>query len=320
MHLVTYTHVASPEAHPLVGALADGQLVELPFASMLALLEEGADGMSVAVRALDRADETLDLSDAVLLPPLLRPNSIRLFSLGEEHLLNAIARIASGALPGVDEMALPTLPREWYEIPAHYKGNPDEVYGQGATIPWPSYSEKLDFELEIAAVIGKRGRRISIEEASAYIAGYTILNDWSARDLQQREMKVNLGPGICKDFAYAIGPTLATPDEFDRDHAALEVRVDGEVWSTSRLEMQFSFEEVIAWVSQEQTLHPGDVLSSGTVARGAGIELDRWVQEGAVVELAAEGIGVLSGVVGRKGAGAPLPPSQSQSASLAREA
>jgi 2-keto-4-pentenoate hydratase/2-oxohepta-3-ene-1,7-dioic acid hydratase in catechol pathway len=310
MRLVTYEIEAEDGARPRVGALSGPNVVELPFDDMLALLQGGPEGMAAARAAAGEARSTVAVEDVRLLPPLLRPNSLRLFSLGEEHLLNAIAQIASGAVPGVEEMALPKLPQEWYEIPAYYKGNPDEIYGPDATVPWPAYTDKLDFELEIAAVIGTEGRRIPVEEASAYIAGYTILNDWSARDLQQREMRVNLGPGICKDFANGLGPCIATPEEFDRDTATLEVRVDGETWATSHLEMQFSFEEVIAWVSQEQTLNPGDILSSGTVARGAGVELDRWVSEGAAVELEAEGIGILTNIVGRKGGSVPLPPSQ----------
>lgn len=297
---------------------------EIP-TGMLEFLRAGERALEIARGALEYAQRDgvevfgadrarYAAADARLIPPLPRPNSIRAFSLIEEHLLNAIASISAGSLPGVKEMALPKLPDEWYEIPAHYKGNADEIYGPDETVPWPAYTKKLDFELEIAAVIGRTGRRIAVEDAGAYIAGYTIFNDWSARDLQQTEMRVNLGPGICKDFANGLGPCIATPDEFDRDRARLEVRVDGETWSTSRLEMHFSFEDVIAYVTQEQTLHPGDLLSSGTVARGAGVELNRWITEGATVELEAEGIGVLRNVVGYSGQATELPASQRPSA------
>ena len=135
------------------------------------------------------------------------------------------------------------------------------------------------------------------------IAGYTIYNDWSARDIQGREMAVGIGPGIAKDFASSIGPCIATPDEFDRDHAKLEARIDGEVWSTGELgKMHFTFEQIIEYTSQEATLQPGDLLGSGTVGRGCGLEMDRWLPQGCTVELEAEGIGVLRNRVGHKGA------------------
>jgi 2-keto-4-pentenoate hydratase/2-oxohepta-3-ene-1,7-dioic acid hydratase in catechol pathway len=332
MRLVTFEAQAPGGARWRTGALADGAVIDLAAArsaqgeadvpsEMIALLQGGARTLDAARDALEWAlHEGVDTvgdarvrytpGDVQLLPPLPRPNSVRAFSLSEEHLLNAIASIAAGSVPGEKVMALPSIPPEWYELPAHYKASCDEIYGPDATVPWPAYTNRLDFEFEIAAVIGKPGRGIAAEDAAEHIAGYTIYNDWSARDIQQREMRVNLGPGISKDFATGMGPCIATPDEFNRETAKLEVRVDGETWATSQLNMQFSFEEVIAWTSQEQTLLPGDVLSSGTVVRGAGVELNRWVEEGSVVELEAEGIGVLRNTVGSKGAHVELPPSQ----------
>ncbi len=119
-----------------------------------------------------------------------------------------------------------------------------------------------------------------------------------------REMSIGCGPGISKDFGSSLGPCIATPDEFDRDTARLEARVDGEIWSTGTLgTMHFSFEEIVAWTSQEETLRVGDVLGSGTVGKGCGLELDRWITQGSVVELEAEGIGILRNHVGRKGEG-----------------
>jgi 2-keto-4-pentenoate hydratase/2-oxohepta-3-ene-1,7-dioic acid hydratase in catechol pathway len=219
-----------------------------------------------------------------LLAPIPRPRSLRDYLVVEEHLRNA-RRTAP--------------PPEWFRIPAYYKGNVDAIYGPEDEVPWPYYTEKLDYELEICAVIGLGGRSIAAEDAGAHIVGYTIYNDWSARDIQRREMSIGVGPGVGKDFASSIGPCIATPDEFDRDTAHLCARVDGEEWSSGVLgKMQFSFEEIIEWTSMETTLHPGDLLGSGTVGRGCGLELDRWLLPGSLVELEAEGIGVLRNRVG----------------------
>jgi len=275
---------------------------EVP-ADMLDLLRGGDWALEAARAALEHADragvEHLGrarvrhrASDLRLLAPLPRPNSLRDFLVVEEHMRGAVeARVAK------------SIPDEWYRLPAHYKGNVDAIYGPDDVVPWPSYTEKLDYELEICAVIGRAGRRVAAEDATPMIAGYTIYNDWSARDIQVREMSVGIGPGIGKDFASSIGPCIATPDEFDRDGAQLEARIDGEVWSSGRLgSMYFSFEQIIEYITQEATLQPGDLLGSGTVGRGCGLELGRWLTEGSTVELQAEGIGVLRNRVGRRSA------------------
>ena len=242
---------------------------------MLELLRRGLD----AVRTGERAP----LSEVWLRAPLPRPNSMRDFMLVEEHVRNSLGDV----------------PAEWYEIPVYWKGNCDAVFGPEDEVPWPAYTEKLDYELEVGAVIGKRASRVSVEEAAGCIAGYTIFNDWSARDIQFREMKVGLGPGLGKDFATSLGPCLTTADAIDIKTAPMRARINGEVWSEGTLgAMRFSFPEVISHLSQEQTLHPGDVLGSGTVGRGCGLELDRWIRPGDVVELEVEGIGTLRNRVG----------------------
>src|SRR5699024_10103190 len=160
------------------------------------------------------------------------------------------------------------------------------------------------YELEVGAVIGRPGRRVTADRATEYIFGFTLYNDWSARDIQFREMSIGIGPGVGKDFASSFGPCIVTPDEFDRNTATLQARVDGEIWSTGVLgRMYFSFEEIIEWISQEQTILPGDILGSGTVGRGCGLEIDRWISEGSIVELYADGIGTLRNRVGVKGQG-----------------
>jgi 2-keto-4-pentenoate hydratase/2-oxohepta-3-ene-1,7-dioic acid hydratase in catechol pathway len=247
-------------------------------ASQLELLREGEPGMA-RVRELvagGRADHPLD--DVAVRAPLTRPNSIRDFMLVEEHVRNSFGEV----------------PAEWYEMPVYWKGNCDAVLGPDDEVSWPRYTEKLDYELELGAVIGRPVREATLEDAAASIAGFTIFNDWSARDIQFREMKVGLGPGLGKDFATSLGPCLTTADAFDVAGARMSARVNGEVWSEGTLgAMRFSFPEVIAHLSEEQTLQPGDVLGSGTVGRGCGLELDRWIAPGDVVELEVEGIGTL---------------------------
>ena len=280
---------------PLAGGPADGS----SHSDLMTLLRAGEHALEAAREASDESvelgrDRVGDaaivhaLSDVQLVSPLPRPNSLRDYLVVLEHIQGALGNV----------------PEEWYNIPAHYKGNVDEIYGPDDTVPWPAYTDKLDYELEICAVIGASGRRISVEDAGRHIVGYTLYNDWSARDIQMREMSIGCGPGISKDFGSSLGPCIATPDEFDRDTARLEARVDGEIWSTGTLgTMHFSFEEIVAWTSQEETLRVGDVLGSGTVGKGCGLELDRWITQGSVVELEAEGIGILRNHVGRKGEG-----------------
>lgn len=271
--------------------------VETP-RDMLALLATGEHGIEAAREALEEAERTGDerLGDAVvrhepgsvrLLAPVPRPTSLRDYMVVEEHVRRA--------RPGRE------IPDVWYEMPVHYKGNVDAIYGPDDVVPWPAYTDRLDYELEICAVIGRGGRGIRAADAHRHIAGYTIYNDWSARDIQRREMSAGLGPALGKDFASSLGPCLVTADAFDRERARLQARIDGETWSQGTLgTMRFSFEEIIEWTSQEQTLQPGDHLGSGTVGGGCGLELDRWLGEGALVELSAEGIGVLRNRVGHR--------------------
>ncbi|HUO72601.1 MAG TPA: fumarylacetoacetate hydrolase family protein [Solirubrobacteraceae bacterium] len=287
------------KGRPRYLALAEA---EVP-SDMLELLQGGEYAMECAREAIAQVgqsgDDALDgaavrraLADVRLLAPLPRPNSLRDFLVFEAHLRN-ICRV----LGRPDE-----LPPEWYKLPAHYKGNPDAIYGPEDVVPYPGYTDKLDYELEICAVVGKRGRRVKEAEAGAYIAGYTLYNDWSARDIQMRESSVGIGPGIGKDMASSIGPTIATPDEFSREHSRLEARIDGETWSSGTLaDMQFSFEQIIEFISQESDIVPGDLLGSGTIGMGCGFERDRYLEPGMTVELEAEGIGLLRNVLGEKG-------------------
>ena len=279
MRLVTY----AADSGPRVGALEGGGVIDLGFdGDMVAFIEAGAPG-----------GERSEVGDAPLLAPL-RPRSLRDFLAFEGHLKGALGRLGR------------EIPDEWYEVPAYYKGMPDTVIGPEQEIPWPSFTDRLDHELELAAVIGTRCRDVAVGEAPRVIFGYTIWNDLSARDVQVRELPVGMGPGKAKDWdgSNVLGPCLVTADELDAGNLRMSVRVNGETWGEdTSASMHHSFADMIAYVSRDQTLHPGELLGSGTAAGGSGLELDRELSPGDVVELEIEGIGVLRNRIGSKGDG-----------------
>lgn len=253
------------------------------------VLDAGFDGDMVAFIASGApVGVTTVVPDAVLRAPL-RPHSLRDFLAFEGHLLNAFRNL------GRD------IPPEWYDVPAYYKGLPDTVIGPDEVIPWPSYCEQLDHELELAVVIGRPGADIPRDAAADHVFGYTLWNDLSARDTQRRELPIGMGPGKAKDWdgGNVLGPCIVTPDELDVTDLPLTVRVNGEVWgSDTTAHMHHDFTDMIAYASQDCRLHPGDVIGSGTAAGGSGIELDRWLRPGDVVELVAPGVGTLRNTVG----------------------
>jgi fumarylacetoacetate (FAA) hydrolase len=211
-------------------------------------------------------------------PPVLHPPSVRDFYAFEQHVKTA------RALRGLE------VPAEWYEIPVFYFSNPAAIYGPEGAILKPLDTNELDYELEIAAVIGPDGE----------IGGFTIMNDWSARDLQRAEMRVGLGPSKGKDFATSLGPIVVTPDEFDGSSGTMLARVNGEERSRGNLaDMHHSWDAIVAHAARNTRLLPGDVLGSGTVGTGCILELGdgRWLQRGDVVELEVEGIGVLRNTI-----------------------
>jgi fumarylacetoacetate (FAA) hydrolase len=218
------------------------------------------------------------LADIDLLPPVLRPPAVRDFMAFEEHVANARALRGS------------TVPKEWYEIPVFYFSNPAAIYGPEAEIAAPAETQELDYELECAAVIGADGE----------IGGFTVMNDWSARDVQRAEMRVGLGPAKGKDFATSLGPVLVTPDEFDGTSGTMIARVNGEERSRGELGAMFhKWDALLAQSARNTILAPGDVIGSGTVGNGCILEHGdgRWLQRGDVVELEIEGIGVLRNTV-----------------------
>ena len=193
------------------------------------------------------------------------------------------------------------IPDVWYQMPVYYKGNYRSLLGHDQQLTWPRYSQQMDYELELACIIGKEGIDIPGDEAETYIGGYAVMNDWSARDIQFEEMAVGLGPAKGKDFATSVGPWLVTPDEFNPSDARMTARINGELWSEGNIgQIHWSFPKMITHVSMDEVLYPGDILGSGTVGGGCGLELDRWLQPGDVVELEVEGIGVLRNRVVRR--------------------
>jgi 2-keto-4-pentenoate hydratase/2-oxohepta-3-ene-1,7-dioic acid hydratase in catechol pathway len=279
-------------------------------ASMLALIEAGPAALDLACGALQHAqsagDAALRFADVRLKAPLPRPVQMRDFLCFEAHLKNSLARatemaVAAAADPARARAELEAsgrfrIPPVWYEIPIYYKCNRMAVIGPGADVLWPRYAAVLDYELEFAAVIGKRGVDILREAAREYIFGYTIFNDISARDYQMREMAGSLGPAKGKDFdtGNILGPCIVTADEIDPYALTMIARVNGEEWSRgSSSTMHHRFEDCIAHVSQCETIYPGEVICSGTVGGGCGIELGRALKPGDTVELEVEKIGVL---------------------------
>ena len=195
------------------------------------------------------------------------------------------------------------VPKAWYEIPAYYKGPTTGFIGNDDLIPWPSYTDKLDYELELAAVMSKDGMNIKAKDAYKHIFGFTILNDISARDIQKKEMAVRLGPAKGKDFCSVLGPVITTIDEFNYDEPDLlmTATVNQEEWSRGRSsDAHYSWAEMIEHCSKEEWVLSTDVLGSGTVGTGCGLELDKWIQPGDLIELEVEKIGMLKNIVGTK--------------------
>jgi len=228
------------------------------------------------------------LAELSLAPPVDRVPVLRDFAAFEDHL-----RVTFGKM-GI------SIPDAWYKYPMAFKGNASALVGHGEEVIWPAYTDRFDYELEIAAIIGRAVSNVGSDTAGDCILGYTLLNDFSARDIQSKEMSNSTGPFKAKDFAWGLGPCLVTPDELgDPSSVKMSVRVNGEIWAESTpSEMQWSFPEIIAYTSQSERLNVGDVFGSGTVNHGCGFEIDRWVKPGDTVELWAEGIGVLRNTVG----------------------
>jgi 2-keto-4-pentenoate hydratase/2-oxohepta-3-ene-1,7-dioic acid hydratase in catechol pathway len=278
-----------------LGAFREDLVVDLVAAAgepwfpenMESLVEAGPEALVAAEDAFERADLDVHVvPNPRLLVPIL-PSSLRDFLAFEDHVKAGSARRNE------------PVPEAWYEMPIYYKGNHRSVYGTDEAIPWPPYTQELDYELEVACVLGGRGLDLEPQEAAGLIFGYTLMNDWSARDIQRKEMSVRLGPAKGKDFATSLGPCIVTADELDPADVRLAARVNGEMWSEGALAgAHWSFPQMIAHVSRGEDVWPGDVYGSGTFGGGCGLDLGRFLEPGDVVELEATGIGVLRSTVG----------------------
>jgi 2-keto-4-pentenoate hydratase/2-oxohepta-3-ene-1,7-dioic acid hydratase in catechol pathway len=267
----------------------------LPFTDMHAVIEVGAQ------EAASRASKQSFSMDEVKFHAPLHPTTLRDAYAFEQHVKTA------------NQNRGREVPEEWYKFPVFYYTNPHSIFGPEDEIPYPHYTQALDFELEIAVVIGKPGIHIKPENALEHIFGYTIFNDWSARDVQRAEMKVGLGPAKGKDFASSLGPVIVScealadrtvnrPGVFD---LYMSAKVNGVEMSRGNLKDIFwSFGEIIARASDTSELQAGDVIGSGTVGTGCLLELTKtqgpWLNEGDVVELEVERIGILKNTVGVK--------------------
>jgi fumarylacetoacetate (FAA) hydrolase len=298
MKFVTYQTDHTP---PNPGVIYQERILALPHRQLLDVIAAGEADLERIRAALEDAPETAwtPLTEAILCAPLMRPTNLRDFYAFEQHVTTAHANRGR------------SVPAAWYEIPVFYFTNPGTIFGPQETIPYPAYTKALDYELEIACVIGKTGRDIPPDQAESHIFGYTIFNDWSARDEQRREMSVGLGPAKGKDFASSLGPWIVTPDElFDRHTGRpgvydlmMRAHINGELRSSGNFKaIHYSFGELIARASAGVDLLPGDVIGSGTVGTGCLLELTRgegpWLQPGDEVELEIERLGILRNRVG----------------------
>ncbi|EDL65284.1 fumarylacetoacetate hydrolase family protein [Bacillus sp. SG-1] len=264
--------------------------------NILSFLENSEENLKI-LQGLETAGKGVyALDDVTLKAPIPRPVSIRDFYAFEEHVKTARKNRGLDVVP------------EWYEMPVFYFTNHLAVKGDGDTIHRPKNCRWLDYELEIACVIGKEGRNISKENAEEYIFGYFIMNDWSARDLQREEMKVGLGPAKGKDFATSIGPYIVTKDELgpyregDRYDLRMTAKVNGRELSSGNFKsIHYTFAEMIERASADVTLYPGEVFGSGTVGTGCilelGTDVHRWLEPGDNVELEITGLGKLKNEV-----------------------
>ncbi len=224
------------------------------------------------------------------LNPLDKMSSLRDFLAFESHVLKGAER-RSGSVPDY-----------WYEAPVYYKGNHRQLLGPNDTCPWPRYTNKMDFELELAMVVGRAGSDLSSESAGAHVFGFTVFNDFSARDVQMREVSAWLGPAKGKDFANAFGPCIVTADEVGSEpDLEMICRVNGEEWGRARSsETHWSWADMLEHVSASETVYPGDVYGSGTPGGCCGLDQGRDLKPGDVVELEIEKIGVLRNTIGSR--------------------
>ncbi|MDJ0865090.1 MAG: fumarylacetoacetate hydrolase family protein [Myxococcota bacterium] len=294
MKFVTYEE----NGRALAGVLVESDTRILPlegFGSVQQLIEAGDEGLERARGLVAGAQgaTTLPYDSTPLLAPLPQPVQIRDVLCFLEHMRNA-GRVAT-EMTGGDPAAY-EIPAAFVDTPLYYKANRMAVVGHGADVVRPAGCNMLDYELELGIVIGRRGRDISPDKALDHVFGFTVFNDVSARDLQVREMTGGLGPAKGKDFdtGNVLGPCIVTTDEVDPHDMTMIARLNGEEISRgSTSQMDHTIEDAVAYVSRGETIHPGEIVGSGTVPLGCLLEHKRALADGDVVELEIEGIGVL---------------------------
>lgn len=290
------TYLSPKDGRPHAGLVEDG--VIFGHASSLQGLVEQERSLEQAAETCNRSPvEVVPLAAADLLAPIPRPPSVRDFMAFEEHAVTALSTVGLQLHPN------------WYQFPAFYFSNPAAVLGPMDPVPVPPGCSAFDFELEVAAVVGRASSDLTPEEAEAAIAGYTVMCDWSARDLQLDETPLGLGPVKAKDTATTLGPMLVTPDEIAPRRTghgydlAMSASVNGNAYSSGTwATIYWSFAEMLAYASRGTTLRPGDVVGSGTVGTGCIIELSGvhgrdaypWLQVGDEVTLEVEELGSLT--------------------------
>ena len=315
MKLLTFELQGSQHLGALTGAgvinLSAAAPDELAFSSMQHFIEAGQPALDRAYALLASSPATLASDQINLLAPLPVPVQIRDCLGFEEHLKNAFESAVKVSAMGADDPAKAEeelratgrfeVPEVWYQQPIYYKANRFSVAESGKDIVWPAYSEIMDFELEMACIIGKKGKDISKDNAHEHIFGYTIYNDFSARDAQMLESQGMLGPAKGKDFedSVILGPVIVTKDELnDPYNLRMQARVNGETWCDNNSNtIHWKFSDMIAHISMGETLHPGEVIGSGTVGLGCGLEHLRFLNDGDIVELEIEKIGIVSNKV-----------------------
>jgi 2-keto-4-pentenoate hydratase/2-oxohepta-3-ene-1,7-dioic acid hydratase in catechol pathway len=284
------------------------------FRSMQALIEGGPEALDLASEVYSRGQDngafSIDLNDVQLLAPVPVPRQMRDGMLFPEHIRQSAVGMQRvlARMRGAEPLQLTTpmdeIPRVFVERPIYFFTNRFAVGAPNSTLYWPIYSTIMDYEIELGAFIGKKGTDIAVEKARQHIFGYTIFNDFSARDQQFKETSARQGPSKGKSFngSNVIGPWIVTADEIpDPYNLTMTVRVNGETRARGTSSgMLHTFEEFIAYVSRDETIYAGEFLGSGTMGGGSGLEQDRFLEDGDTIELEIEKIGVLRNIVRRR--------------------
>lgn len=279
------------------------------FRTMMDLIEAGEKGLDTTRKIIERHGHDEDITQPLILTalraPLPEPAQMRDFSVFPDHITGApagaqrlIAKMRGDEAAAAAAKPAPEVPTIYRERPIYYITNRFSVTGDGADVIWPSYSKVMDYELEFGIILSKGGRDIPLAKAKDHIFGYTIYNDFSARDAQMIEMQGMLGPAKGKSFdgGNVLGPYLVTKDEVPNPYELeATAKVNGQVWTQSSTRgMLHSFEDMIAYVSRSETLHVGEFFGSGTVNGGCGLEHSKFLSNGDEVALTIEGLGTLT--------------------------